>query len=58
MNATNQIRRQMEAINQLGGGRLEYIVTDERFAALLDDAIDRAEFDSDVDVTVVYRPME
>lgn len=58
LNTTNQIRRQMEAIDQLGGGRLEYIVTDERFAALLDDAIDRAEFDSDVDVTVVYRPME
>ena len=54
----DQVRRQVAAIDRLGGGRLEYIVTDERFARLLDDAVDRANIDWDVDVDISYRPME
>ncbi|WP_420367596.1 hypothetical protein [Curtobacterium sp. L1-20] len=54
----DQVRRQVTAIDRLGGGRLEYIVTDERFARLLDDAVDRANIDWDVDVDIFYRPME
>lgn len=53
----NQIGRQVEAIQSLGGGRLEFIVTDRRFASLLENEVDTVSSRWDVDVDVIYKQM-
>ncbi|WP_412148879.1 hypothetical protein [Curtobacterium flaccumfaciens] len=49
----SSIRRQLQAIEDVGGGRLEYIVTDRRFGELLDDTL----VDQRLDVDVIIRSM-
>lgn len=49
----SNIRRQLQAIEDVGGGRLEYIVTDRRFGELLDDTL----VDQRLDVDVIIRSM-
>lgn len=47
------VNRQLQAIKAVGGGRLEYVVTDRRFGELLDDALQ----DRGLTVDVIIRSM-